>query len=611
MCGIAGLLSHRPVAPGLLQAMLEPLRPRGPDVARCQTWEPDHAVRTALLHTRLSVRDLREAAHQPMSSPDGQVWICYNGEVYGWETDRAQLESQGFAFQTSGDTEFILKAYLAWDLGFLERLRGMFALAILDFRQNRLLLARDRLGIKPLVYTRNRHGVAFASVVRALVPFLPEEERRFDPEALDAYLAHRYIPGSRSVYPAIRRLPPGYLARIDLRDHQMEIRPYWQLAATRHPGNLAERVREAVQLRTPSDRPLGLFLSGGIDSATVAASLPEAVRPRMQAFTMGFPGTPFDESPTAARLAARLGFPHTILQIREELAEDFPRIVADLDEPFADPSAIPTWYLARETRKSAVVVLGGDGGDELFGGYKRYAKHLATRWQPRLPGIWPTFTPHAPPGRLAKINDALALSWEESYMLRFSGLFPAMRRFLQPDFPVNPKPYWKTPPSAPNVSPLERLSWIDFHNYLPDYILRKADLCTMAHGLELRVPLLDHKLVEEVWALPHPERFTRPAKLALRPCCPPCQEERLFTAPKRGFNPPLNTWLTGPLTPFLQDLGPRLQQVSGAQIEAGAVTALTRAFQQGHHRLAEQVFQLLLLTLSLEQLTRHGAHRLH
>ena len=610
MCGIAGFVGKRSVAPVTRNGMLVALASRGPDARHEIAWR-DGFARTeqdavaALLHTRLSIRDLRTVADQPMANENGDVWLSYNGEVYGWEADAEELKKRGYVFKTTSDTEFILNAYQAWGLeGCLAKLRGMFAFAILDLRARKLHLVRDRLGIKPLVYWHHDHELVFGSTVRALLPYLKPAERRLSPAGIDAYLAHRYVPAPHTVFEDIQRLPHGHHARFDLNTGALALTPYWQPQAD-SALDFAATLVESVKLRTVSDRPVGLFLSGGVDSATVASVLAQTGHRDITAYTAAFPGTEYDESAQAARIAQRLGLKHEILPIESHIRDDFERIVADLDEPFADPSSFPLWYIARAASAHVKVVLGGDGGDELFAGYKRYDKHLRSAWRRGLRLPLPATASHA---KSAKLLDELRLDWLSAYALRFSGMNPALRRLLQPVF-APAATYWDRIP-ADATDPLRALLETDMHNYLPEYILRKGDLCTMAHGLELRVPLLDHRLYQSVLALSGEKRFTRPRKLALGAVCDVCRESKLFDAAKRGFNPPVAHWLRHELRERLDGLGARLAQSTQNQLDGARVQQLIDGFTSGTDARAEQVLQLLILDTSLSQLL-HGPNRVH
>ena len=601
MCGIGGFVGKRVVDPGQWQAMLAALKVRGPDAQKAVVWdgsfrEADGAGTAGLLHARLSIRDPRPEADQPMANAQRDVWVCFNGEVYGYEADREELRGQGYAFHTTSDTEFILHAYEAWGDAFVERLRGMFAIVILDLRRRRLFAVRDRLGLKPLLYYADGENFAFASTLRALLPYLGERAR-IAPEAIDAYLAHRYVPAPRSLVQGVKRLANGCCLAWEFgRGRPPELRAYWHPAP--RVADFRDTLDGAVSLRTASDRPVGIFLSGGIDSAVVASSLVRQGYANITAFTATFPGSAYDEGPQAARMAKALGLTHRAVPVEPRLADDFDRIVADLDEPFADPSALPLWYLARAATEEVKVVLGGDGGDELFAGYKRYRQHLRSRW--RGSATIPLTYDGLPWEKPARWREELGLTWQEAYELRFSGLSPAVRRYLQPDFPAMPPVHWRDVPS-PHKG-LAALLDIDFANYLPEYILRKGDLCTMAHGLELRAPLLDHRFVELVTGLPPNRRFTRPAKAVLVETCPVCRDEGLLTAKKRGFSPPLNRWLREELSARLPDLGARLAAATGGQLQAGRVETLVAAYIGGFDKLAEPVYQLLVLDVALRSL---------
>jgi asparagine synthase (glutamine-hydrolysing) len=604
MCGIGGLFGRRPRRPEVMDATLERLARRGPDARHRVAWDARGVpgaseAAEALLHTRLAIIDPRPEADQPMASNDGQVWICYNGEVYGWQDDARSLAAAGAAFHTRSDTEFILRAYEHWGIeGTLKRLRGMYALAILDRRRGEVHLARDPMGKKPLVYSLDQGELAFASTVRAILPLL---DTRLDPApaAIDAYLAHRTIPAPLTLFSNVARLPAGHRLRFDLNVRQATLHRHW-FPQPRPDLDWRDCLDEAIRLRCAADRPVGLFLSGGIDSALIAARLHHIGQP-MLAFTAAFTGSAMDESAQAAETAASLGLPHHSVPIPEGIRDDFPQIVADLDEPFADPSAIPLWYLAREATREVKVVLGGDGGDELLAGYKRYGQHLRSAWRRGL--VWPLRDWQACPAPhgWAKLRQELAMDWESAYSLRFSGFTPAQRRWLQPTLAHLPATHWQMPRWQDDESPLTRLLEIDMTNYLPEYILRKGDLSTMAHGLEMRAPLLDTRLYEAILALSETQRFTRPPKTLFKPLLPESLTARLYSAKKRGFNPPLRQWLRFDLADRLDGLGQRLQRHTNDQIEAMPCNDLVTRFRAGNDRLAEGVLQLVALDECLQQ----------
>ena len=592
MCGIGGFFAQRPMAPQITAAMQAALRPRGPDAQHVSARGPN-----TLVHARLSIIDPRPEADQPMVNERGDISIVYNGEVYDWDHWAAELRAAGVTFRTRSDTEFILRGYEAWGIEkLLERLRGMFAFAILDARQGKAYLARDRMGEKPLVYSEVGGELAFGSLVRAVLPFLPIEKRELSPEGIDAYLAHRYVPAPRTIFARIQRLENGHYLEFDLRTRRLLKRRYWHQGP--EEGSWLAALDESVRMRTIADRPLGLLLSGGMDSTVIASRLAQQKLTSFCSFTAMFPGSEFDESERARGTAAALGLPYQPVVVPDDVEKDFARVVAALDEPFADPSSFPSWYLAQEVSKHVKVVLVGDGGDELFGGYKRIARHLRTAWRSGLRLPLP-IRPSLDGGRLAT---ELRMSWRDAYSLRFSGFAPAQRAFLQGCEPAFTS-YWREP-DAGDGSPVEELLAIDFANYLPEYILRKSDLCTMAHGLEARAPMLDHRFVGRLLAVAPEERFTRPPKALLQGALDPRLPGDFSRRKKRGFNPPLRKWLRGALSPRCEDLGARLEGRSGGQLEAGPVDAFVAHYHRGAERAAEKVLQLLMLDESLGQLAQ-------
>jgi asparagine synthase (glutamine-hydrolysing) len=594
MCGIGGFFAQRTVPPPVVSAMQAALRPRGPDAQHAQLWERD-----GLLHARLSIIDPRPLADQPMANQRGDVWIVYNGEVYDWEGAAGELRAAA-PFRTRSDTEFILRGYEAWGIeGLLERLRGIFAFAIVDRTRGRAYLARDRMGEKPLVYAALDGELAFGSTVRSVLPFLPPEKRALSPEGIDAYLAHRYIPAPRTVYRHVLRLENGHYLEFDLRSRKIAKRRYWTPAP--EAGSWLAALDESVRMRTIADRPLGVFLSGGVDSTVVASRLAQQGLTNFCTFTAAFPGSEMDESASAAQTAAALGFPNSAIRVPDSLRGDFAAIVAALDEPFADPSSFPTWYLAREVSREVKVVLAGDGGDELFGGYKRVAKHLRTAWRGslRLP------LPIRPALAGGKLAAELAMDWPSAYSLRFSGIAPAQRAFLQGGAALKALTYWRASDGAAGTG-LEALMASDYANYLPEYILRKSDLCTMAHGLEARAPFLDHRFVQRILAMPAAEVHTRPPKLLLQGALDARLPADFLRRKKRGFNPPLKRWLRQELAERLGGLGERLQGLTHGQLGRDPVDAFVRHYLDGAEPLAEQVLQLLILDESLAQLRAHG-----
>ena len=610
MCGIAGLIQNHAASPAVLEAMLSALRRRGPDAEHVIGWDaqgqrhddqPDVALEVALAHARLAIMDPRPEADQPFSNDDGSVWLCYNGEVYDWQQHADELRRQGVQFKTHADTEFILRGYEAWGLeGLLPKLRGMFAFTILDWNKREVFLVRDRMGLKPLVYTSANGGLAFGSLVRSVLPAVPKGQREFSAESIDAYLAHRYIPAPRTIFKHIHRLENAHYLHYRIDTQQLTKHCYWQAAPK--AADWKAELDTAIRIRTEADRPLGVFLSGGIDSSTITCRLKEQGFDQIQTFSAAFPGSSLDESSVAKSIADALNLPNQEIPVPLTIAQDFEQIIADLDEPFADPSSFPTWYLSQATTQHVKVVLGGDGGDELLAGYKRIGKHLRTSWRRLLRLPLPRLRDMAGKG-WRKLVEEIRLNWLEAYSLRFSGMTPGQRAFLQPTLRNPQVTYWRYPSidRLNKLPPIKQLLAVDADNYLPEYILRKADLCTMAHGLELRAPLLDHRWAECVMALPDSIRFTQPAKKIFADVTQRLASLKLFELKKRGFNPPLQPWLQEDLKNRFDGLGERLEKLTNGQISAKRTEALVAEYQR-RPALAEQMLQLIILETSLSQL---------
>jgi asparagine synthase (glutamine-hydrolysing) len=584
--------------------MLARLKRRGPDAQNRVLWNAqfgpasDH-VFNALATARLAIIDPRPEADQPMANDAGDIWISYNGEVYDWAAAAGELRARGATFRTHCDTEFILRAYEAWGIGCLERLRGMFAIAIVDLRKREAWLVRDRMGLKPVVYAAVDGSLAFASTVRAVLPLLPPYRRELSPRGIDAYLAHRYVPAPGTIFEDVQRLEAGHWLRFDLTTRRFEKRRYWNPRPAAAPT--AALLDHAIAIRMASDRPLGVFLSSGVDSSTLVSRLAAMGRRDVPTYTAAFPGSPMDESADAAAMAAKLGMPNHAVPVPETISRDFARIVADMDEPFADPSSLPTWILCREATRHIKVALGGEGLDELLGGYKRIAKHARTHWRHALAAPWVPIAPSPSPKGWSKWSAEVKMGWLEAYSLRFSGFTPAQRRYLQPDLAAMPLTHWRMP-ANPSPHPMAALVEVDFENYLPEYILRKTDLASMSQGLELRAPFLDHHFVEAVLALPPEERFTEPPKLLIERLVPELKPLDLLGRKKRGFNPPLGDWLTRDLAGRFAGLGARLGEATSAQIDARAVDQYCERYLNARDQPGEQLLQLLILDESLAQL---------
>ncbi len=565
MCGIAGYVGGAP--PELLAAMVRALKHRV---------EPG----VGLGMTRLAIIDL-VTGRQPMSTADSAAWIVYNGEIYNFRDLQAELERRGHVFRTRSDTEVLLAAWEAFGEACVERLRGMFAFALWDRRRRRLLLARDRLGKKPLYYWYRDGLFLFASEPKALLCH-PAIARTLDWEGLRHYLAFGYTPAARSIFADIAKLPPAHTAV--LADGRLALSRYWTLPAgstamaeriapADAPRLVRHELREAVRLRLESDVPLGVFLSGGIDSSAVVASMREVTGQRIRTFTVGFGASAasYDELPYARMVARRFETEHHEEILEPVVADLLPTIVHHFDEPFADSSAIPTFVVAQATARHVKVVLSGIGGDETFAGYPD--QPLPDRYLG-----WTRFFSDADLERLA--TPALRQRWrgrvDDAQRRAFAGLG--------------------------HDDPVDGAFRIDLSAYLPDDLLVMADRMSMAHSLELRAPFCDHHVVE----LSH--RVAPAAKLPrlrlkglLKAAFADVLPREILSRRKQGFMIPLARWLRTDLRSLMDDLLSPDRVKARGLFEAPAVDALRREHLVGRRSHADRLWTLMMAELWMRQ----------
>jgi asparagine synthase (glutamine-hydrolysing) len=633
MCGIAGIVGGAPRRP-TLEAMLGALDHRGPDDRGVHLGDD-----VALGMTRLAVIDL-VTGRQPMSSDDGAATIVFNGEIYNFRALRAELDARGVRFRTQSDTEVILRAWEADGERCVERLRGMFAFAIWDARRRTLFLARDRLGKKPLYYWQGGGSLVFASEIKALLRH-PGPGREVDFTALHHYLAYGYTPAASSAFADIRKLPAGHTAT--LAAGTLAARRYWSLPAAPAPGprpafpELAERIRheirEAVRLRLESDVPLGAFLSGGIDSSVVVASMREVTGGRIATFSIGFgaAAASHDELPYARQVAARFGTEHHEEILEPKAAELAPQIVRAFDEPFADSSAIPTFAVAAATARHVKVALSGIGGDETFAGYPRYLGLRASRAWTRLPR-WVRRPAGAAAARLLRESEGsrnlrdwvvrFAAGAEQPLPERYfawtrffdaPGLAalatPALGARLAGDPDAAGRAAWA---SRAGGDVLDGAFRVDLATYLPDDLLVMADRMSMASSLELRAPFCDHRVIEASLAIPSAVKAPGlRLKGLLRAVYADVLPPGVVRHRKQGFMIPLARWLRTDLRPLLDDLlAPERVRARGL-FRADEVARLRADHDAGRRSHADRLWTLMMAELWLrEYLDRGSAWRL-
>jgi asparagine synthase (glutamine-hydrolysing) len=569
MCGIVGRFSPEgrltPDSVSEVRAMTESLRHRGPDDQGLL----DRAPLAILGHRRLSIIDVAQG-QQPMTTEDGSLWITYNGEVYNFGELRTKLEAKGHVFRTKSDTEVVLRAYREWGERCCEHLEGMFAFGILDLSGRRLFLARDHIGKKPL-YFRWRDGVLdFASELAALT-LASDWRGELLPLAAAFFLRLGYVPSPWTIYRDVEKLRPGECCVIDARG--LRRRRFWSIAGIEHdtsPRSEADVLEEieaelrlAVRQRLVSEVPLGAFLSGGIDSGLVVSLMTKESGPGVKTTTIGFADDPAgDEVESAARIAAHNETDHEVFVVEADAAAILPKIMRHFGEPFADSSAIPTWYVARETRRRVTVALTGDGGDETWGGYDfRYVPHrrdarmrallpwlLRRTLFPRLARLWPRWGALPRPLRLQTVFRNLSVEEDRAYYLDLCFLDPYVASQLAPDLGHEGEEVEEfvrgVYRSSMSEDPLESIMRADAQLYLPEDVLVKVDRMSMAHGLEVRSPFLAKRMVE--LALSLPSRFKvrdKTSKVALRALAGRFLPREVASLPKRGFHVPLDEWL--------------------------------------------------------------------
>ncbi len=585
MCGICGWIGLDAAAQfdvTHVERMRRVLDHRGPDDSgsRVEDFAAEGRTgRVGLGHARLSIIDLA-GGHQPLSNEDGSLWIVFNGEVYNFLELRTALVGRGHVFRTRTDTEVILHLYEEKGVECLGDLRGMFAFALWDARQRRLFLARDRVGKKPLVYRSEPGRLLFASEIKSLLQ-APGVGRELCPEALHHYLTYGYVPHPLTMFRGIEKLPPGHFLLWN--DGSARIEEYWRppfrCAPRRTEAEYAERLRdlltEAVRLRLISDVPLGAFLSGGIDSSIVVGLMSRLSNAPVKTFAIGFEEKRYDELAYARQVAEHFGTEHKEFVVRPNAVEIIPELVWHYDEPFADSSAIPTYYVSQITRRHVTVALTGDAGDEGFAGYPRHKAVKLGQWYDGLPGFlrrrlggaaweklpasveYRTFR-----RRLRRLFEAMNLPPRERYV-RWCAIFDDGRKaaLYAPEFAAaldgqrSSEVFECEYDKVRGLDFLAQTTFVDYMRYLPDDLLVKVDIAGMAHGLECRAPFLDHRLIEFIGEIPTDLKlrgFT--SKYLLRRAFGDMLPPAILRRPKMGFGVPISDWFRGELKEYVRQV---------------------------------------------------------
>ncbi len=622
MCGIAGFINftgHNPEeARSRIKQMTRVLAHRGPDQEGF--YVDDHA---ALGHRRLSIIDLA-AGRQPMSTGDQRLTVVFNGEIYNFLELRAELEGLGHRFRTRSDTEVILAAYRQWGSNCCTRLWGMFAFAVWDREDKRLFLARDRVGKKPLYYSLTDHGIAFSSEIKGLLAG-NLCERSIDPRALDCYLCFGYIPSPLSIFKGTSKIRPGHY--VEYTSEGIKEKKYWDLSFNHQEDRSFDDAIEectallsdAVKKRLISEVPLGAFLSGGIDSTLVVSFMADLLDGPVRTNSIGFDVSGDDELPVARVVASHIKADHREFYVTPRAADVLEQIAWHFDEPFADSSALPTWYVCKMTRENVTVALSGDGGDESFGGYTfRYVPHiLESKLRKVIPSClrvplfgaaaacYPASSRLPRPLRLKTILGNLSTSDSEAFCLDLGWLTPDTRlRLYNKEFLHNLMgfhPFEMVMPfyaGARASDPLSRAQNADIHFYMTEDVLVKVDRMSMAHALEVRSPFLDHRLLEFAATLPSRLKIHgRQGKVLLRALARKRLPAEVSGLPKKGFSIPAARWLRGELKEYARDHIFNKNGLARECLDPATLQDIWQEHQEGHRDHSVLLWSLMMLGL--------------
>jgi len=622
LCGICGKINTdaaKKVEPDLIEKMCSVLSHRGPDDAGVFLQD-----NIGLGHRRLSILDVSSAGHQPMSNEDKTVWVVCNGEIYNFVELRKELENKGHIFSSASDTEIIIHLYEEKGIDCLQDLRGMFAFALWDVKQKSLFLARDRLGKKPLVYSFDPKGLLFASEIRSLL-FDPELSREIDNTAIHHYLTYGYIASPRTVFSNIKKLPPAHY--LVFKNNAIEIKKYWDLSYQKKLayGSLEEYQEhfynlfyESIKMRLRSDVPFGAFLSGGIDSSLVVAVMSKILDQPVKTFSIGFEEESHNELPFARQIADRYGTDHYEAVVRSDVVDTLPKLMWAYNEPFADPSAVPTYHLSKMTRQHVTVALSGDGGDECFGGYYRYLHALTSRTYGKYASLAGRKIIHAaaslvPAGntdrnfsvRVKRFLKHVCEQPEKQYLRWISHFDDEMQneicsagfnREMEGGMTAD---YIKCLYERSDADAfIDKILNVDVMSYLPEDLMVKTDIASMACSLEVRSPFVDHKMMEFAASLPADMKiFKGTLKYFLKKAAEDLLPKEIIYRQKRGFGIPAAKWLRQDLKEMTIDL--LLDKKAGERgfFKKKAIETLVKEHMSGRADHCYRIWNLLCLEL--------------
>jgi asparagine synthase (glutamine-hydrolysing) len=623
MCGIAGIatIDGKAIESSLVDRMTDILEHRGPDdrgTYLSHADSPNARMKVGLGHRRLSIIDI-EGGRQPMSNEERSIWIVYNGETYNFKEEREALKSKGYKFRTASDTEVVLRLYEEYGIECLERMRGMFAFAIWDAKKERLFLSRDRVGQKPLFYYHKNGGFLFASEIKAILESR-DVKRKIDYNSLDEYLTYGYPAPPRTMYEGIRKLEPG--SYLTYNRDGVKIKRYWKLSygekADIGEGEAAERLYgllgDATRMRLISDVPLGAFLSGGVDSSAIVALMAKHSNEKVKTFSIGFSEAAFSELKYAREISERFGTEHKELIVKPDALDCLPKLAWHYDQPFGDSSAIPTYYVSKMTKEFVTVALNGDGGDEAFSGYHRYRGAALAGSLMRMPkGLLKAaalFTEGAKSGPAEHAQRFLKGIIEnrdiEGAYADWLNYFPKQEKAKVYTERVralvkenNAEGFLRESIASSDARDLvEKIIGADVSGYLPEDLLVKVDIATMANSLEGRSPFLDHKVMEFAASLPLSYKMRgndkkRVLKEAFRKDIPPSFMNRR----KKGFGIPVGEWFRGELKSFIREMLLDKDSIKREIFSPGYITSLIDAHQSGRADHTQRLYALLSFEL--------------